>query len=152
MPRGKKIRRIDYNRKEMMELCGINSRPTFNSCMDKLCETYGFEIEDFGSGSILVRKAPLNFTVSVIESVIIEIAGFLIKYKDKKVTDFEMGMLFSIACKAAIKANHRMTPLEMEKLAEDIFAMKDYNTCPHGRPIVVSLTKYQIEKMFKRIP
>ena len=89
MPRGKKVRRIDYNREEMMELCEISTRPTFNSYIKKICKIYGFKVEDFKIDNskegdyyfpadiaellaILIRnqnKYPLNRTNTVIKNI-----------------------------------------------------------------------------------
>ena len=60
-------------------------------------------------------------------------------------------MMYTIACKSAVKANHMMNETEMKKLVDDVFAMGNINTCPHGRPIMISMSKKQVEKEFKRI-
>ena len=60
-------------------------------------------------------------------------------------------MLYTVACKAAIKANKSLSEAEMEELVKCVFEMENINTCPHGRPIIISFTKTEIEKQFKRI-
>ena len=59
--------------------------------------------------------------------------------------------LYTIACKSAIKANHNLTQQEMERLVRDILSLENINTCPHGRPIMISMSKREMEKQFKRI-
>jgi len=60
--------------------------------------------------------------------------------------------LHIIACKRALKGNHVMTEKEMKSLAEQVLALEDgINTCPHGRPIIVKMSKYSLEKQFKRL-
>ena len=60
-------------------------------------------------------------------------------------------VLHTMACKRAIKGNTHLSPGEMEALCEKVFAFDSINTCPHGRPIMTSMTKYELEKNFKRI-
>ena len=74
-------------------------------------------------------------------------------YGTEYVTEMEeqfTEMLYRIACRGAIKANKALTDKEMEKLLFDIFSLENINTCPHGRPICISLSKKQLEKQFKR--
>ena len=59
-------------------------------------------------------------------------------------------LLHTVACKAAIKANHRLGTVEMYELVRRVFALENINTCPHGRPIIIKMTKKEIEKEFGR--
>ena len=59
--------------------------------------------------------------------------------------------MYTVACKAAIKANHILTKEEMKKLVINVLELENINTCPHGRPIMITMTKYELEKQFKRI-
>ena len=60
-------------------------------------------------------------------------------------------LLYTIACKAAIKANHRLDEKEQTELVKKVLRLDNINTCPHGRPIMMSMTKKDIEKNFRRI-
>ena len=71
--------------------------------------------------------------------------------KNSIISEKKERLLYTISCKAAIKANMKISEIEMEKLVAKVFKLENINTCPHGRPIVISMTKKQIEKEFKRI-
>lgn len=111
----------------------------------------GFECEVFGDNSIIVRAVPAAMTDSEIKDTVSEIAALLENdCNDIKKTVMEEA-LHTMACKRAIKGNSILTREEMDRLCEKVFAFDSINTCPHGRPIIVSMTKYELEKQFKRI-
>ena len=68
-----------------------------------------------------------------------------------KTTDVKYNSIATMACKAAIKANNQLNDMEMVKLVEDLRYINDPFHCPHGRPTIIKLTNYEIEKMFRRI-
>ena len=67
------------------------------------------------------------------------------------ITEKNERLLYTIACKSAVKANMRMSKIEMETLVRNVLRLKNINTCPHGRPIIVTMSKKELEKEFKRI-
>ena len=83
--------------------------------------------------------------------MIIELLSEIASSKKEIITEKIQRMIYTIACKAAVKANHSLSETEMNGLLNSVFALENINTCPHGRPITVSVTKKEIEKMFKRI-
>lgn len=107
-------------------------------------EKYGFVVEDFGSNTILVRQVPVSLRDDDIKSVILDIIN-------NSSTDYMEENIHTIACKAAIKANKKLSDKEIDELVKLFVAQGGVNTCPHGRPIIVKITKYELEKMFKRI-
>ena len=113
---------------------------------------FGFEIEDFGSGSIIVNATPVIADEATIRDLILEIADAVSQMGKISVADFEEKALDMIACKYAIKANHKLNAYEMQDLIEKVCEMeeKGIKTCPHGRPIKIEFSKFEIEKMFKR--
>ncbi len=111
----------------------------------------GFEIDDFGNNSIAVRQSPAALDAGAIKDVICEIADNIITGKRQIKAEIQDRAIYTIACKSAIKASRTLTMPEMEKLADWVFEVKDVNTCPHGRPVSIELTKKEIEKMFGRI-
>lgn len=118
-------------------------------------ETYkkfGFEIEDFGSGSIIVNATPIAADEPHIRDLILEIADALSDKGRHSVPDFEERALDMIACKYAIKANHKLNIAEMQDLINKVWSLEadGIRTCPHGRPIRIEFSKDDIEKMFKR--
>lgn len=113
---------------------------------------FGFDIEDFGSGSLIVNATPIIAGDKEITDLILEIADALENRGRYSVADFEERLLDMIACKYAIKANHKLNGAEMQEVADIVLRLeeKGVTTCPHGRPIRIELTKTEIEKMFKR--
>ena len=122
------------------------SAEEYDKVSDKkdVLEKYGFVTEDFGSNTILVRQVPVSIGDEDIKSVILEIIN-------NSSTDYMEENIHTIACKAAIKANKKLSDKEIDELVSLFVAEGGVNTCPHGRPIMVKITKYELEKMFKRI-
>lgn len=114
-------------------------------------DTVGFESEPFGTDSIIVRALPSDIDYEDGESLLVELIGSFMGQEKGSVSDLRDKAIYTVACKAAIKANKVLTKSEMEALVKETFALEGISTCPHGRPIKVKMTKYQIEKMFKRI-
>ena len=111
----------------------------------------GFESEIFGSDTVLIRSVPGEVAWGEVEELFVELLTQSKNLKNELITEKNQRLIYTIACKSAIKANHRMQKSEMEALARSVFALKNINTCPHGRPIVISMSKKEIEKEFKRI-
>ncbi len=110
----------------------------------------GIMAEDFGEGSLLVRETSVLLPQADVASVVEEIAQKLVGHK-VDITPHMLEELFhSVACRTAIKAGHKSTAEELQAIVEYISADPTLRTCPHGRPIVVELGKYNIEKMFGR--
>ena len=122
----------------------------FADCRDALNEM-GFDCDEFGESEVIVRGVPGEIEEGEVEELLLSLITNSARSKHELTPERREYMLYTIACKAAIKANHRLSVQEMETLARDVFAMKNINTCPHGRPIVISMTKKEIEKEFKRI-
>ncbi len=114
-------------------------------------DTMGFESDFFGTDSIIVRAFPSDIDYEDGEALLIELIGSLMGQEKGAVSEMRDKAIYTIACKAAIKANKILTEKEMDYLVRETFALEGISTCPHGRPIRVKMTKYQIEKMFKRI-
>ncbi len=110
----------------------------------EMLEKYGFVVEDFGSNTILVRQVPVSLCDEDIKNVILDMIN-------NSSTDYMEENIHTIACKAAIKANKKLSDREIDNLVKMFVAEGGVNTCPHGRPIIVKITKYELEKMFKRI-
>lgn len=112
-------------------------------------ERLGFEIEEFGSNTLAVRSIPMILSGSDIAEFLISGIGLIAAGKEK-VDLFSDRAVYTMACKAAIKANRRLRPEEIDALLRDLAAVKNPGTCPHGRPITVRITKYEIERKFHR--
>ncbi len=111
----------------------------------------GFEVEDFGNGCVIVRECPMEISRDDVEEIITEIAG---RFTEKKqdVSFEKLDWLFhSVACRSAIKAGNFTSAYEMERFAKQILSMPDIRYCPHGRPVLVEMTKRELEKNFGRV-
>ena len=115
-----------------------------------LLNDYGFEVEDFGNESVMVRAIPAMLSKEDAESVIVEAAGSLTA-KGGVDLDRIDDILHSVACKAAIKAGYITSDVEKLNLAIKVLDDKDVMYCPHGRPVAFEIKKYNLEKHFGRI-
>lgn len=111
----------------------------------------GYLIEDFGAGVVIVRECPMLISGDDIEDTVIEIAGYLSEHKTNVESEKIDSIHHTSACKAAIKAGHKNSTAEMKVLAEQVLYDSEVRYCPHGRPVLIELTKYEIEKLFGRI-
>lgn len=110
----------------------------------------GFEIEDFGGHTVLVRAVPMLLTGDDAASLVQEIAGGLASGRREITTDKLDWIYHSSACRAAVKAGDFTSPQEMQAVAERILLSDDVRTCPHGRPVCFQLTRRELEKQFGR--
>jgi len=113
--------------------------------LDKL----GFDIEDFGGGSLVVRAVPDYVAVGDIAATLSEIAEKLAATGSTGYRDRRDAILHTMACKAAIKGGWRSAREELEVVARAVMA-GEVKYCPHGRPVAIELTRAQLEKEFKR--
>ena len=111
----------------------------------------GYLIEDFGAGVVIVRECPMLISGDDIEDTVIEIASYLSQHKTNVESDKIDRIHHTSACKAAIKAGYKNSTAEMKVLAEQVLYDNEVRYCPHGRPVLIELTKYEIEKLFGRI-
>lgn len=117
----------------------------------ELFDKIGYEMEPFGDTTFLIRSVPYIFGENYAKEFLIEVIDVLADKKIKNTLDLRENILYSMACKSAVKANDNLSDIEMKQLIEDVLKMEDAFTCPHGRPIIISISKYEIEKMFKRV-
>jgi len=110
----------------------------------------GFDIDDFGSGSIIVRSAPQYLPLEDIEPSVIEMAGYLSEHK-KDIRSEKMEWIYAnVACRAAVKGGDRSTERELIELARRV-EDEDVRHCPHGRPVCIVLKKHELERSFGRV-
>lgn len=117
----------------------------------EMFDQMGFESEEFGDDAIIIRSAPGDAELGEIEPLILELLSQSEELKGELITEKYERLLYTIACKSAVKANMAMSKTEMETLVRNVLRLKNINTCPHGRPIIVTMSKKEIEKEFKRI-
>ena len=111
----------------------------------------GFEIEEFGINSVIIKSHPVWLTKDFIDLQIKKILELVIsKEKDFTLDKFNDHLAATLACKASIKANTNISISEMENLINDLRKCKNPFNCPHGRPTIIYYSKYDLEKLFKR--
>lgn len=110
----------------------------------------GFDIDDFGGSNIVVRQAPSFIDEADIEAVVTQIIDKIITLNIKGF-DLYNDVLKSVACKAAIKAGFSNDMLELDKLVRELINVPDLESCPHGRPTTFRISRYELEKNFKRV-
>lgn len=111
----------------------------------------GFEIEPFGGKEYAIYGVPADLLGLDQEDIFLELLDSFIEEKTEATPDMILHKVAAMSCKAAVKGNHAMTLLEAEKLIEELLTLENPYHCPHGRPVIVSMSKYEIEKKFKRI-
>ena len=114
-----------------------------------LLEEFGFEAEDFGAGSLVVRAAPADLEAGMIRETLEELADRLLTAGSADPSAARDAMLHTMACKASIKGGWKSDPAELQALVDRVQS-GEVQFCPHGRPVKVRVSKYEIEKMFKR--
>lgn len=117
-----------------------------------LLEQVGVFLEGFGGNSFIVRAYPHWFPAGEEKAIIEEMCELLIaEKKGVELAKLREKSAIMCSCKASIKANHALSIAEMEALLDRLGKCNNPYTCPHGRPIVVSFSTYELEKMFKRV-
>lgn len=111
----------------------------------------GFEIEDFGMNAFAIRGVPLDLFSYNIKDLFEEVLTQMSESPVRGVPQIIREKIASMACKAAVKGNNSLTFEEADKLIEQLLELDNPYNCPHGRPTIISMSKYEIEKKFKRI-
>lgn len=111
----------------------------------------GYETQMGTENTVIITAVPGDISWSEAEPLFLELLEAMAEMKNDVIAKTKERLLYTISCKAAIKANMRISHEEMHELVKKVFALRNINTCPHGRPIVIAMTKKEIEKDFKRI-
>ena len=117
----------------------------------KYFEDFGFEIEPFGGKEYCINAVPANLYGLEEEELFLEMLDNLASEKDKDPLGIFASRLATMACKAAVKGNHQMSTQEADALIDELLTLDNPYHCPHGRPTIISMTKTELEKKFKRI-
>ena len=129
------------------------SREEYNAVISNLhlYSKCGFLIEDFGNSTVLVRECPSILDGEDVAGLVQETSAKLLEGKTD-ITPEQMDWIFhSTSCRAAVKAGDKTSPYEMELFVKKLLANPNIRYCPHGRPVMIKLSKYDIEKQFGRI-
>lgn len=123
---------------------------TYLSCKD-VFSGLGFEIEDFGGREYALRGVPVDLYGQEEKTLFLSVLDEMSEgplHKDLTVVEEKLA---TMACKSAVKGNHSFSFAEMEALIDELLTLDNPYNCPHGRPTIISMSKYEIEKKFKRI-
>ena len=112
---------------------------------------FGFEIEPFGGKEYCISAVPSNLYGMAEEDLFLEMLDHLAGEGEKDAFGLFASRLATMACKAAVKGNHKMSPQEADKLIDELLTLENPYHCPHGRPTIISMTKAELERKFKRI-
>lgn len=112
---------------------------------------FGFEIEHFGGKEYCISAVPSNLYGLTEEQLFLDMLDHLTDARGKDLFEIFAQRLATMACKAAVKGNHAMSSQEAEKLIDQLLKLDNPYHCPHGRPTIISMTKTELEKKFKRI-
>ena len=112
---------------------------------------FGFEISEFGGREYSIHAVPVDLYGSSVQEFFVEILDSLENEHAKQPLELITGKLATAACKAAVKGNNTLSLKEADQLIDQLLGLDNPYHCPHGRPTIVSMTKYELEKKFKRI-
>lgn len=111
----------------------------------------GFEISEFGGREYSIHGVPADLYGCSVQDFFVEVLDGLENENPKQASELLTGKIATAACKAAVKGNNRLSFEEADQLIGQLLGLDNPYHCPHGRPTIVSMSKYELEKKFKRI-
>ena len=114
-------------------------------------EQFGYEVEHFGGKEYMVSAIPDNLFNIDMKDLFIEMLDDFSNATCRQTPDIITEKVASMSCKAAVKGNDKLTLPEINELIDELLSLDNPYNCPHGRPTIISMSKYEIEKKFKRI-
>lgn len=111
----------------------------------------GFSIEEFGGLEYKVTEVPADMVTVDGKELLMEVINTLLGEREFKTSDLLLEKVASLSCKAAVKGSHRMSEAEARQLIADMLTLENPYHCPHGRPTTISMSKYELDRKFKRI-
>lgn len=117
----------------------------------KYLEEAGFEFEEFGGKEYAVRAVPGDLYNLVHYDILIEIIDGLTEEGYNNTPEIILDKIASMSCKAAVKGSHKLSVEEARALIDQLLTLENPYNCPHGRPVIISMSKYEVERKFKRI-
>ncbi len=113
-------------------------------------EKLGFEMDEFGEDAYAVRSVPVDLYGLSERQLFLTVLDELVEFPVKGEPDAVLSKIASMSCKAAVKGNQVISMQEAQELMKELLACENPFNCPHGRPTIISMTKYELEKKFKR--
>jgi DNA mismatch repair protein MutL len=114
-------------------------------------EELGFELDEFGVDTYALRAVPCVFNSPGNAGFFIDILDTLADRDISNIYETQLDAIATMSCKAAVKGNDRLSYTEAEALIQKLLKLENPFTCPHGRPTIIEMSKYELEKKFKRI-
>lgn len=114
-------------------------------------EALGYQVENFGGREYMISAVPDNLFHIDMKDLFIEMLDDFSAMNGRQEPDLILEKVASMSCKAAVKGNHALSLAEVDALITELLTLKNPFNCPHGRPTIISMTKSEIEKKFKRI-
>lgn len=128
----------------------VKEKEKYLMCRDAFANL-GYQIEEFGGNECCIRAVPSNLIEINQQELFIELLDQIDENTGKMNMEIVTNRLATMACKAAVKGNQNMSFQEMDALMEQLINLENPYQCPHGRPTIISMSKYELEKKFKRI-
>ncbi len=114
-------------------------------------ERMGYSVESFGGKEYMINGVPDNLFSLDMKDLFLEMLDDFSNLSGKETPDLITEKIASMSCKAAVKGNHELSYSEIEALIDELLTLENPYNCPHGRPTIISMSKYELEKKFKRI-
>ena len=114
-------------------------------------ERIGYVVESFGGREYMISGVPDNLFHMDMKDLFIEMLDDFSNLSGRETPELILEKVASMSCKAAVKGNNRLSYAEAEKLIDELLTLENPYNCPHGRPTIIAMTKYELEKKFKRI-
>ena len=118
---------------------------------EELLADSGFAVSDFGTGTVAVTACPIVLDAADAAAAIEEFGAYLCRARQELVSEKMDWIFHNTACRAAIKAGDFTSDYERQKFTEKLLSMPDIRTCPHGRPVMIEMTRREMEKSFGRV-
>jgi len=110
----------------------------------------GFELEEFGEDAVAIRAVPLDLYGNGEKELLLSVLDELVQAPAAGDSFAVLSKIASMSCKAAVKGNQKLSLSEIKVLMQELLACDNPYNCPHGRPTIISMSKYELERKFKR--
>ncbi len=150
----KKFKEEKIHSQKLLEPIVINATPLEQKIIEEnmeLFKRFGFSIEQFGLSTYAIRQVPFIFNSGVGVQFFNDLLNMLENKSISSVYDAKIEKIITMSCKKAVKGNDRLSFIEAKALIEQLLNLENPFSCPHGRPTIIKMTKYEIEKLFKRV-
>lgn len=149
-----KVRNKQFDSQTISPPIVLSLSPQEIEILEKYKDTFslfGYQIEHFGGKEYVINGMPSDFTDIDTKAMFLEMLDDFTTLSGKDGPNLIMEKVASMSCKAAVKGNQPLSYAEMDHLIGELLQLENPYHCPHGRPTIISMTKYEIEKKFKRI-